>query len=68
VRTREELKFILDRVISEIRANPPHGPLLGEAPRGRPKSATCKRGHEAGRDKQGHCYECERVRKGRDGR
>lgn len=47
MRSRAELDFIRDRVLSEIAANPPEGPLLSEvypAP-SHPKTTTCKAGH-----------------------
>jgi hypothetical protein len=62
VRSPDELRFILARVLAEIRANPPGGPLLTE--RGlRHHRTTCLRGH----DKEGRrdCPTCERDRKRR---
>ncbi len=44
VRSLEDLAFIRDRVLAEIRANPPRGALLGEEPTKRPDWA-CKRDH-----------------------
>lgn len=39
--TPAELHAIRDRVLAEIAANPPTGPLLGESPR----VETCRAGH-----------------------
>jgi hypothetical protein len=55
---------VRDRVLAEIKANPPRGPLLVESRR----SGTCKRGHVGGIvERKGHrfCAECERERKRR---
>ncbi len=57
MRDRAELDFIRDRVLIEIRENPPTGPLLTEVdavPR------LCRRGHDAW-DRFGNCVECHRV-------
>lgn len=59
MRPRDELDFIRDRVLAEIKANPPRGPLLTEMPPTRP-SRTCKRGHVgADRRRDGQCVVCD---------
>lgn len=60
--TLAELRFIAARVIAHVRANPSTLPLLTERPGGRPKRATCRRGHADGRDRRGVCVTCERAR------
>lgn len=60
MRPRAELDFIRDRVLAEIRATPPAGPLLAETVlRARP--ATCLRGHDR-RGQRGECHDCRRLR------
>lgn len=52
MRPQEELRFIRDRVMAEIRANPPQGPLLTDH---------CRNGHVSPeREADGHCKECRR--------
>lgn len=56
------LRFIRDRVLSEIAAHPPTGPLLGETPTRAPRT-TCRNGHAAlYRQPSGElrCAECRR--------
>lgn len=63
MRPLAELQFIRDRVLAEIRANPPMGPLLGKKPIGRPRKPACPRGHvNPQRYKGGHCVLCDRDR------
>lgn len=60
MRPISELRFIAARVWAEIRANPPRGPLLGEA-----DPETCRRGHTAfvrRADGRRRCSECDRQR------
>ena len=61
MRALAELQFIRDRVIADIRANPPRGPLLGEPGPREPKP--CKRGHRDGRRANGYCIGCDLARK-----
>lgn len=64
-RSLEELRFIRDRVLAEIRANPSTLPLLTEAP-----VATCKSGHAdwgTRSDGQRYCRTCQK-RAGRKGK
>lgn len=65
MRSLDDLRFIAARVLAEVRATPPTGPLLGtDHPVGRPRAEVCMRGHEgAGRDRQGHCRACRRERR-----
>ena len=69
MRPLADLRFIAARVIAEVRATPPSGPLLTE-PRGpRARKTACKNGHaDAGRTKSRQCRACERERKRRDRR
>lgn len=64
--TLEELRFIAARVIAEVRATPPEGPLLGETPP-RPKRSRVpcqKLGHAGtGRAANGLCRACDIQRK-----
>lgn len=65
--TLAELQFIRDRVLAEIRATPPAGPLLTDH-EPQPARETCKRGHPLSqRSGQRYCRVCnaERVRRGR---
>jgi hypothetical protein len=63
MRPRDELDFIRDRVLAEIRANPSTEPLLGPK---RSKRTQCRRGHTAwvvsGRGKR-ICRTCDVLRK-----
>lgn len=57
---------VRDRVLADIRANPPRGPLLGEpAPRER---KPCRYGHLDGRRDNGYCIGCDLERKRRRAR
>ena len=65
MRPREYLDAVRDRVLAEIRANPPTGPLLTEKP-ARPLPDACKAGHVGMMVRHGpnrRCSECERLRK-----
>lgn len=66
MRSLEDLRFIRDRVLAEIAATPPAGPLLVEPTR-RARSSVCQRGHEAMREIGGKwkCAECQRIGKNR---
>ena len=59
-----DLKFILARVMADIRATPPRGPLLVEP---HARSTVCRRGHAAMREIGGKwkCGECQRIGKQR---
>lgn len=66
------VKFILARVMDEIRANPPSGPLLVETPTRRP-DWECRYGHLAWAWRSGlwYCADCRNARRRaayRDGR
>ena len=59
--TLGELRFIAARVLAEVRATPPQGPLLGETP----PAETCQRGHTAmvvRSDGHRRCADCARER------
>lgn len=63
--TLEDLAFIRDRVMAEIRANPSQRPYLGE-PAPRPPKTVCKHGHIiglVGRTSSGQCRGCDQLRK-----
>lgn len=56
MRSLDDLVFIRDRVLAEIRANPSVRPYLGEASRAQ---ATCREGHPiSGLGRQRRCAEC----------
>lgn len=60
MRDREWLDAVRDRVLAEIKAHPPVGPLLLEEPtETRPFAPACKRGHA--RTAPGTCQECRRM-------
>jgi len=62
VKSLADLRFIAERVLADIRANPPTGPLLGEAPAGSRKRDVCRRGHVgAPKRSNGGCVECYRA-------
>ena len=62
MRPLEELRFIAARVLEHVRANPPTGPLLGEAPAGSRKRDVCRRGHVGvPKRSNGGCVECYRA-------
>ena len=73
MRSMADLAFIRDRVLAEIRANLPAGPLLEETPTKRPDWA-CKRGHsDAWKWRSGswYCGACRNAKRRsayRDGR
>jgi hypothetical protein len=61
MRPRAYLDFVRDRVLAEIRATPPTGPLLTELPPPT-TSRPCKRGHDTGRYRDGQCIACKALR------
>ncbi len=63
MRPIDEIRFIYDRVMAEIKANPPRGPLLVEH-EPTPAPEACARGHVdwfARKDGQRGCRTCRKA-------